>query len=384
MQAPIIDGNTYPLAVRLHDNRFANSPRAVYHDGVYRSDLLALGEQGFDPVRKILSVGIGAAKGLSIVSGDFNGNLIIDHTPIIDEHGHKISQSGLHDSTGGYALQVGFNAVSIKHSVILQNDVGVDTVKLGHGHALAATATLFNLPKVLKRIIAYREEVDDAILTESELEDLESQALSLVNSMFTFKQQDPRFLPHNFPEVFGNYANELTSPEILSASPWAADAYIEITDDYALSPNGLRTATLLFDAHDDQVSALTQEFAVDEDTAYRTASVCLSKNTARFSCVRIRYSLGGVTQSEAYATWDWELMSLVTDKSSGKIGVLATDVPDWYRLYAAVENNGSADTCSITIYPSGSHNDLLSEMGGVLAWGAMVNPGNVPDFYVAD
>jgi hypothetical protein len=145
----VIDGNVYQIQFRLHDNRYANSPKAVrVGGGYYRSDLLSLGEPGFDPVRYVLSIGIGATKGLSVISGDQNGNLRADKTPLSSAKNFSLSYNTI-ALRGVPVFQIAPFKASASNFVLIKNNAGTDVVRMGHGHMRAMSAMLLNIQSLL-------------------------------------------------------------------------------------------------------------------------------------------------------------------------------------------------------------------------------------------
>ena len=378
-----LDGNVYPIQFRLHDNRFPNSPRAItLGGGAHRSDLLALGEPGFDPIRHLLSIGYGGPKGLGTISGDQEGNLRSDVTPLLDTNGNRVSES---DAThnGKQVLAVGYDSVAVRESIMMRDVDGDDKVLVGHGHMLAAVSTMFNIQRALKEILQYREAVDDGLLTPEELEALETGALAEVNDLYSPRIiNDPAQLPHHFPEVHGNYNNLLNATETFTAADWvkfntSAEA------NRTVAPNGTATGDLLNDAYSGGDANLSQILTVSgtDDRRYCFSSY-LKPGTSRYTGLELLFWSGGTTKSVDVSI-DWQDMTFTSSNSLG--GILpAPEAPGWYRMWVSSKNNASGNTkVSSVIRPSKRKGLDSTAKGHVYAWGAMLNFGMVPDRYVA-
>src|ERR1700740_2319704 len=93
----LLDGHVFPISFRAHDNKFVNSPRAVYPgDGYLVSNVLSMGEPGFDNINLVFSMGNGGAKGLSAISVDRKSiSIRADLTPVIGNGGGSIMKDFL-------------------------------------------------------------------------------------------------------------------------------------------------------------------------------------------------------------------------------------------------------------------------------------------------
>jgi hypothetical protein len=205
----VIDGNVYSLQFRLHDNHYANSPKAIrVGGGYYRSDLLSLGEPGFDPVNYVLSIGIGASKGLSVISGNFNGDLLADKTPLRDALGHRLYHNRMAMQTVPI-LQVSSFMVKATNYIDVKNNANITLVRMGHGHLKAAVAMLFNIQEVLKQ--AY-----DDTLTNAQIAKLFDPPKDLTK------------LDSVFSEIYGNDSNLLLNSELFTGDVFDPKSVINL------------------------------------------------------------------------------------------------------------------------------------------------------------
>lgn len=378
-----LDGNVYPIQFRLHDNRFPNSPRAIkLGGGAFRSDLLALGEPGFDPINYKLNIGYGGPKGIGVIAGDLDGNLRSDIIPLRDTNGNSLNEKTVNrDDTP--IIEVGYDSIKVHQSVMLQDTDGADKVLIGHGHMLASMGTVLNIQHALKTIVAYRAAVTGGIVGAPELAIMQADALQEVADLYTPPvNSDITRVPHQFPEVFGNYDNLLLAPETFAAGTWVK-FNTTVEADRTISPNGTLTAELVNDNYIGGDANVSQDVNIGgADTKRYCFSTFLKPGTSRYTSVELMFYNGGTTTGMDVSI-DWQTMTFTSSNLFGGI-IEIPGAPGWYRMWVSARNNGSGNTkISCVLRPAQRKGLDTGDKGYVFAWGAMLHTGQVPTTYVA-
>lgn len=357
----ILDGNIYSIAFRLHDNRYKNSPKAIYNGGGFlRSDILALGEPGFDPVRRHLSIGIGGNYGLSLMAADTLGNIRFDITSLVDKHGYKLNYDTL-SYYGVPLLGVSYGVVNISTSLTMLSGTDVE-VQVGYGHMLAATSLLYNIKTALLKAVSNT-------LTNNDVDKLFN----------TPSGRDMTRLNADFRAEYGVPTNLLADSEDFSGDT-ALDAHV--VSNSSLSPHSDLTASELVsdtDDVDDNIAYIVKSCAVDENTRY-SAAIYVKELTSPIAGMTLGFTGGTAEEISVSVDWSTKVVTVDAPDATWQGGVLV-DKNGFYRLWATGPS-GDNDTLALTIFVRDRDSTVHVINEANIIWGATANLGGAPIAYI--
>ena len=360
---PDLDGNVYPIAFRLHDNRYNNSPVSKRNgEGYLISDYLQIGEPTYNPVTNALGIGNGLQRSLTVAAGDSEGNLKADITPLVDTDNNYLDHKTL-KFNGKPLLELSYSKISVSPAIMVV-DGTTDRVKIGHGHMRAAVNLLFNIQNALTLLLD--EELTDGVIAK--LYD-NNRNIDLLR------------LDHRFSESYGFNTNVMHDSEDLTEN--AAEANVLITPNVMAASTGMLT----LDRLEGTISTTTADTCYVQKTATVVAdrdycaSVILKRGTSPKSSILFNYTGGVAAAEQIIVTIDWDTLTISQTESndSWQGGVIAMS-GDFYRLWASGPSYDNT-TASIKIFVRDTGTVHVDEEN-VYVGGVMLNRGVVPGPYV--
>lgn len=358
-----IDGNIYTIQFRLHDNRYPNSPKAIYRDGgIFRSDALALGEPTFDPVRRMFCIGIGGPKGLSLMAANTDGELRADLVKLRNFRGDILDHASV-KSQDVDRLSVGYNRVNVSPAITLRNG-STAVAKFGYGHGLAGMALLYNIRDALLKAVSHT-------LTNAIVNNLYLPPSGLVMTT----------LSPDFRSVYGVPANLFAHSEVFTGDTLSAAT---VTSNIAISPDGTKNASYIVGTTNSAtpgVGWIKRSCAIQSNTKYCT-SVFVKPGSAPTTGIELSFDggVGTVYKSTVWIDWATKAVTVSNPASSWQGGVIK-DASGYYRLWLTGYSDAHT-TLNMKMYVRDMFSTTHVIGENTIIWGAMANKGHVPQYYI--